>query len=191
MPLPLSKKGKKPAPTAAPKQTAKAIPKLTAKATPKTARNSTKKPVIDDPTKSECESLLSKKPRAQKVTKQLVVTTDDDLAAESDTETPQLPHKMVKEVEQEKTGRKKKECIRDAIEAIQIAKVSTSKGENRVVESPPLGKPNCLGDSPQWRRIAVEGREEAAVDQSNRASMKRSNRHVEDINIDQPDMVTR
>ena len=59
------------------------------------------------------------------------------------------------------------------------------------MESPPLGEPNCLGDGPQWRRIALEGREEAAVDQSNRASMKRSNRHVEDINIDQPDMVTR
>ena len=75
--------------------------------------------------------------------------TDDDSAAESNTETPQLPCKMVKEVEQEKTGRKKKECICNAIEVIQIVKVSTSKGENRVVESPPLGEPNCLGDGPQ------------------------------------------
>jgi len=54
----------------------------------------------------------------------------------------------VKEVEQKKTGRKKKECIHDAISAIQIAKVSTSKGENQVVESPPLVEPNCLGDGP-------------------------------------------
>jgi len=56
--------------------------------------------------------------------------TDDDLAAESDTETPQLPCKTVKEVEQEKTGRKKKEHIHNAIEAIQIVNVATSKGEN-------------------------------------------------------------
>jgi len=59
--------------------------------------------------------------------------TDDDSAAESNTETPQLPCKMVKEVEQvikEKTGRKKKEGIHDAIEAIQIVKVATSKGED-------------------------------------------------------------
>ena len=62
--------------------------------------------------------------------KQLVVMTDDDSAAKSDTETPQLPCKMVKEVEQEKTGRKKKEHICDAIEAIQIVKVATSKGED-------------------------------------------------------------
>jgi len=115
---------------AAPKLTAKAIPKLTAKATPKTACKSTKKPVIDDPTESERESLLSKKPQARKVMKQLVVMTDDDSAAKSDTETPQLPCKMVKEVEQEKTGRKKKEHICDAIEAIQIVKVATSKGED-------------------------------------------------------------
>src|SRR5882724_1805781 len=133
MPLPLSKKGKKPSTMAAPKPTAKAIPKLTTKATPKTAHKSTKKPVIDDPTESGHKSLLSKKPQAWKVMKRLVVTTDDDLAAKSDTEIPQLPHKMVKEVEQEKTGRKKKDCIHDAIEANQIAKVSTSKGENRVV----------------------------------------------------------
>jgi len=61
------------------------------------------------------------KPQAWKVMKQLVVTTDDDLAAKSDTETPQLPCMTVKEVEQvieEKTGRKKKECIHNAIEAI-------------------------------------------------------------------------
>ena len=168
-----------------------AAPKLTAKAIPKTARNSTKKPVIDDPTESKHESLLSKKPWAWKVLKRLVITTDDDSAAKSDTETPQFPCKMVKEVKQEKTGRKKKESICNAIEAIQIAKVATSKGENQVVESPPLSEPNCLGDGPQWRQKAVEGREEAVVDQLNRASMKHSNWHVEDININQPDMVTR
>src|SRR5882724_7545596 len=97
--------------------------------------------------------------------------TDDDSAAKSITETPQQPHNMVKEVEQvieEKTGRKKKEYIHNAIEAIQIAKVATSKGEGQVVD---------------------EGREEAVVAQSNRVSIKCSNWHVEDINIDQPDMV--
>jgi len=60
-----------------------------------------------------------------------------------------------------------------------------------VVESPPLSEPNCLGDSPQWRKKADEGWEEAVVDQLNRASMKLLNHHVEDININQPDMVTR
>src|SRR5882724_1199349 len=117
--------------------------------------------------------------------------TDDDWAAKSDTETPQLPCKTVKEVEQvieEKTDGKKKESICNAIEAIQIAKVETSKGEDQVVESPPLSMPNCLGNGPQWRQKADEGREEAVVDQ--RVSMKCSNWHVEDININQPDMVT-
>ena len=60
-----------------------------------------------------------------------------------------------------------------------------------MVESPPLSEPNCLGDGSQWRQKADEGREEAAVDQLNRVSMKHLNQHVEDININQPDMVTR
>jgi len=65
---------------------------------------------------------------------------------------------MMKEVEQEKTGRKKKKVIHNAIEAIQIAKVATSKGENQVVESPPLSESNCLGDGPQWsEKLLREG----------------------------------
>lgn len=165
-----------------------AAPELTVKAAPKTARMSTKKLVNNDPAGSESESIPSKKPEARKAARQLVVTTDDDSAAESNTKTPQLPHKKVKEVEQvieEKTGRKRKERIRDAIEAIQIGKVA-AQANNQVAAS--LSEPKRFGDGPQWRR-KLEGREETVVDQSNKVSMKRSNQHVDDVN--QPDMVTR
>jgi len=93
--------------------------------------------------------------------------TDDDSAAKSDTETPQLPCKMVKEVEQvieEKTGRKKKESICNTIEAIQIVKVATSKGEDQVMESPPLSEPNCLGDGPSGsEKLMREGRKQQLI----------------------------
>lgn len=91
----------------------------------------------------------------------------------------------MKQVIKEKAGRKKKEHIHDAIEAIQMEQVAASKEKDQVLQSPPVGKPKCFGDGPQWRR-KDEGRDEASI--------KHMNQNVDDdINMDQPpaDMVTR
>jgi hypothetical protein len=144
-PIPVSKKQQKPAPMA--------TPKPTAKATSKTVPKLTKQPVNDDPTESEGESLSSKKLQAQKIAKRHIVMTDGDSTAKSNIETPQPLCKKVKKVKQvveEKAGRKKKECVCDGIEGVQ--KAAVSKGKDRVMGSSPTSKPKRFGDGPQLLR---------------------------------------